>query len=255
MIFGLHPELWHDSIFCLLFLMGQRVRDQYEQFPYPAWDGGQLDEVSLFYRRRFGRFGIKASGSLLDIGCGTGLSAAAFSRLGFDVQGIDFSSASIDYARKRFAQLGLKGSFMSADLFSFEPSRRFELVSCLGVLHHTQAPLDGLARIGDWVTGEGHLLLFLYHPYSVRHNLIDLIVRRGTLEEKKKRLERLGIPVNPNTVDTYAHELINYVSLGKVKSLLRKIGFHDIRYFYLTIPELISFWMDSYFLVAKKEAS
>lgn len=44
---------------------------------------------------------------LLDIGCGPGIYAEAFSRLGYQVTGIDFSKRSIRYAKNSAEKLGL----------------------------------------------------------------------------------------------------------------------------------------------------
>lgn len=44
--------------------------------------------------------GLKPGDSLLDLGCGPGLYASRFARLGFQVTGVDYSRRSIDYASK-----------------------------------------------------------------------------------------------------------------------------------------------------------
>lgn len=53
---------------------------------------------------------------VLDLGCGPGLYATRLARLGHTVQGIDFSPASIDYARAQAADESLACDFTLGDL-------------------------------------------------------------------------------------------------------------------------------------------
>ena len=56
------------------------------------------------------------AGSIVDLGCGSGLSAQAFVAAGYDVLGIDISAAMIALARKRLPQ----ATFQVASLFHTE---------------------------------------------------------------------------------------------------------------------------------------
>jgi SAM-dependent methyltransferase len=69
------------------------------------------------------RLDLRAGARLLDITCGPGLYAVEFARRGVDVTGIDFSPASIRYAREQAAQQGVAGRcrFIQADVRSELP--------------------------------------------------------------------------------------------------------------------------------------
>lgn len=56
------------------------------------------------------------SSRILDLGCGPGLYAERLARLGHTVRGIDFSPASIEYARENAAKEGITCAFELADV-------------------------------------------------------------------------------------------------------------------------------------------
>jgi SAM-dependent methyltransferase len=53
---------------------------------------------------------------ILDLGCGPGLYASRLARLGHDCVGIDFSPASISYARERAEEAGLECTYILQDI-------------------------------------------------------------------------------------------------------------------------------------------
>lgn len=65
---------------------------------------------------------------VLDLGCGPGLYIQRLARLGHTCYGIDFSPASIEYARQQAADEGLDCRFELADMRSAEFSAGFDLV-------------------------------------------------------------------------------------------------------------------------------
>jgi 2-polyprenyl-6-hydroxyphenyl methylase/3-demethylubiquinone-9 3-methyltransferase len=80
--------------------------------------------------------------SLLDIGCGGGLIAEPFSKLGFDVTGVDASPQNIETARAHAADGNLSITYLeAAPEDSFLSSRTFDVVLALEVIEHV-ADLD-----------------------------------------------------------------------------------------------------------------
>ncbi len=65
---------------------------------------------------------------ILDLGCGPGLYASRLSRLGHQVVGIDFSPASIAYARQQAQAEGLPVNYFQQDLRQADFGAGFELV-------------------------------------------------------------------------------------------------------------------------------
>lgn len=68
--------------------------------------------------------------SLLDLGCGPGLYLQRFAARGYTCAGIDFSPASVAYARRQAEQAGLSIQYQEADLrsASFGPDASFDCV-------------------------------------------------------------------------------------------------------------------------------
>ncbi len=107
---------------------------------------------------------------LLDIGCGTGwLANAAAYRYRCAAYGIDFNPIAIIRARAVARDLEIDTRFEVADLFNYRPDKRFSLVTCIGVLHHTDDCLGGLAHIADsMVDVDGRMFIGLYHAFGRR---------------------------------------------------------------------------------------
>ncbi len=98
---------------------------------------------------------------VLDAGCGMGRHTVHFSRDGAEVVAVDASLA-IEAA----AANGRDASalFLQADVLKLPlASRSFDLVSCLGVLHHIEDTAGALAELVRVLRPGGSLLVYLYH--------------------------------------------------------------------------------------------
>jgi len=83
-------------------------------------------------------------GMVLELGCGSGISAAAFTAAGYDVVGIDLSPAMVDLARPRAPS----ATFTVGSLWDVEPPAELVAVTALGeVLGYVTDPRAGLAPL------------------------------------------------------------------------------------------------------------
>lgn len=102
---------------------------------------------------------------VLDVGCGAGWLAntlAVHQRA--DVTGIDFNPVALNFARGVARALDLQTEFVESDLFKFVPDQKFDLVTSIGVLHHTPDCLGGLFHVFDkLVRPGGFAFIGLYH--------------------------------------------------------------------------------------------
>lgn len=91
-----------------------------------------------YFREALGRLGIDPHGKrTLDIGCGGGLLAEEFARLGCDVIGVDPSNSSLDTAHAHAAQSGLEITYQQAAGESLPfAGATFDIVYCCDVLEH-----------------------------------------------------------------------------------------------------------------------
>lgn len=74
--------------------------------------------------------------SLLDIGCGGGLTAEPMARLGFNVTGIDPAAATITIAREHAQRAGLVIDYRTASPEAVAGSERFDVVLALELIEH-----------------------------------------------------------------------------------------------------------------------
>lgn len=135
-----------------------RLVEFYEKHPFPNDPGS----IPHFMKYSFGRLhGKEDPRTVLVVGCGTGEDAEAARRYfpKATVVGIDPSGASIRLARRHYPHI----RFLRRRIESYDPGRRFDLVFCSGVLHHTERPLKNLQKIMNLLTTDGTLFLGIYH--------------------------------------------------------------------------------------------
>jgi SAM-dependent methyltransferase len=77
---------------------------------------------------------------VLDLGCGPGRHVLYLSRQGFEVHGLDISSAGVERCRKGLEQHGLQATVQVADMLSIPyPDASFDWVLSVQVIYHTTA--------------------------------------------------------------------------------------------------------------------
>jgi SAM-dependent methyltransferase len=107
-------------------------------------------------------------------GCGTGNTSIALARRNPDVAfvGVDQSSRSLEEARAHARAAGVANlTFESGDLM-MKVSGSYDLILCLGVLHHTACMELGLRNLGSCLRSDGSLYLWLYGCHGrYRHTL------------------------------------------------------------------------------------
>jgi 2-polyprenyl-3-methyl-5-hydroxy-6-metoxy-1,4-benzoquinol methylase len=79
-------------------------------------------------------------GSVLDVGCSTGVFLAEMRDAGWQVTGIELSEQATAYARQRYGLEVIQGSLQDADL----PAETFDVITLWDVLEHTYNPLNTL---------------------------------------------------------------------------------------------------------------
>lgn len=101
-----------------------------------------------------------APSTALDAGCGTGAEAIWLASRGWEVTAVDIAAEALARAAERAASSEAAGRvrWVEADLTSWSPGRRFELV----MTHYAHPAMPQLAfydRIADWVAPGGTLLI------------------------------------------------------------------------------------------------
>jgi 2-polyprenyl-6-hydroxyphenyl methylase/3-demethylubiquinone-9 3-methyltransferase len=94
--------------------------------------------------------------TLLDIGCGGGLTAEPMARLGFAVTGIDAAAEPIAVARAHATEAGLRIDYRTGTAESIaDGGQRFDVVLALEVIEHVADPAVFLGSVGVLVAQGG----------------------------------------------------------------------------------------------------
>jgi len=110
-------------------------------------------------------------GRVLDLGCGPGLHTQRLAQLGHQCTGLDFSPASITYAKDKAARAQLDCEYRLVDLRVAELGSAFDVVLMLYGEFNTLAEADAqslLGRIHSALAPSGRVILELHYDDYVR---------------------------------------------------------------------------------------
>lgn len=148
----------------ILGKVADKVRNMYENFPYPRWR--QLEETKFTWREQ-DRAALEKQGATgLVAGCGTGREscqlAAAFPDA--DILAIDITAASLSYALNKAEQYGIKNvAHIQADIMELPKlGRSFDYIHSVGVLHHMADPEQGWQTLANLLKPDGIMHIGLY---------------------------------------------------------------------------------------------
>ncbi|MBD2529546.1 class I SAM-dependent methyltransferase [Nostoc flagelliforme FACHB-838] len=103
---------------------------------------------------------------ILDAGCGTGVGTEYLVHLNpqASVIGIDLSTGALAVAKERCQRSGAtRVEFHHLSLFDVEQlSGEFDLINCVGVLHHTSDPIRGIQALAKKLAPGGLMHIFVY---------------------------------------------------------------------------------------------
>ncbi len=160
--------------------VSKAVREQYETHPYPRWlhlDHHEPASVGAYLAGVFGHAQFlpkrwPESPRVLVAGCGTGKQAisAAMRFAHCDVTALDLSLASLTYGQRMSRELNVTNvEFVHGDILALpDDLADFDVIECLGVLHHMRDPIDGWRRLVDKLRPNGLLRIGLYSERARR---------------------------------------------------------------------------------------
>jgi SAM-dependent methyltransferase len=187
-----------------------RVRDQYEAYPYPPRDpreeAKRLIEGSPSHRLEIdhyifaGRRDWQAPFRALVAGGGTGDGLVMLAQHLADAGGpaeihyLDLSHASRAIAEARIRERGLQSVTFHHGAIEDLPRLglgRFDYVDCCGVLHHLADPAAGLRILADLLSPEGGIGLMVYGEFgrSGVYPMQELLRMLGENDPADRRIE------------------------------------------------------------------
>ncbi|MEO0759131.1 MAG: class I SAM-dependent methyltransferase [Cyanobacteria bacterium J06648_16] len=103
---------------------------------------------------------------ILDAGCGTGVGTEYLVHLNPEasVVGVDLSAGALEVARERCRRSGAERvQFHHLSLFDIDQIEgEFDLINCVGVLHHTPDPIRGIQALAAKLAPGGIFHIFVY---------------------------------------------------------------------------------------------
>ncbi|PLZ04619.1 class I SAM-dependent methyltransferase [Fischerella thermalis] len=150
------------------------VAKLYDTYPFPPEP--LLDEPPPGYNWRWnwlaaynfctGQKPQKQDIRILDAGCGTGVGTEYLVHLNphASVVGIDLSAGALDVARERCKRSGAnRVEFHHLSLYDVaQLSGEFDLINCVGVLHHLDDPIRGIQVLASKLAPGGLMHIFVY---------------------------------------------------------------------------------------------
>ena len=228
--------------------ISQRVRQQYEENPYPRWvkAAGNVEPVAIdkYLRNKFPTAAFTPLGKteavdILVAGCGTSLGArVAEGYQGARVLAVDLSLSSLCYAkRKTPASLADRIEYAQSDILKLGAiGRTFDMIDCQGVLHHMRDPFEG------W-----RILLSLLRPGGIMHLGFYSEIARHDVADARAYIAQHGYVPTPADIRRVRHDLFktpmasvsrfnDFFSMSECRDLL----FH-VQEKRLTIPAIKAF--------------
>jgi len=206
--------------------VSKKVREQYEEHPYPRWRytnkhvpsnflfqlNNEINPNKVEYSNKF------VNPNVLIAGCGTGKHIATAEKyLNANILGVDLSLTSLAYAKRKTEESGFKNiEFLHGDILQLKNlNRKFDVIECVGTLHHMKEPLAGLKVLLDLLEPHGFLKLGLYSEISRQH----IVKAREFIKKKEFK----------NTIEDIRN-CRNLISNEKDDPLLKKV-FHSYDFY------------------------
>jgi Flp pilus assembly protein TadD/SAM-dependent methyltransferase len=227
-----------------------KVREQYEQSPYPRWIKtapiGRATTLDTYLSGKFANFRAleTAAPEVLIAGCGTGQHVAtiALQFTGLRTLAIDLSRASLAYAQRAARSLGLTGiEYAQADILNLGSlGRCFDMIDSSGVLHHLADPFAGWRVLLSLLRPGGVMRLGLYSALGRREvaAVRQFVAARGYSADaasiRQCRQELMGFAAG--TPQRLIAETSDFFNISECRDLLFHVQEHN-----LTLPQIKDF--------------
>jgi SAM-dependent methyltransferase len=174
------------------------IEAHYDRFPYPPIQrivqaGSPVHSAGIlsYLLRRRAHEAFTVRPSIWVAGCGTQQGTTwAFSFPASDVLATDVSDVTLQVASALAAELGASNvRFARHDLRDPPPGNAFELIICMGVVHHLPAPVEALRRLREALAPHGAASIKVYSR-----------VHRAPFEP----VRRAALALSQNHADPYA---------------------------------------------------
>ena len=191
--------------------VSSRVREQYEENPYPRWvkiglplKARLISEICAAKNLNLHSESIQKvnAPNILIAGCGTGQhsieTASTFSDC--RVTAVDLSLASLAYAKRKTTELGINNlEYLQADILNLNQlKQKFDIIESVGVLHHMDEPMAGWRVLVDLLNPSGLMRIGLYSELA-----------RLQITEVRKEITSQKVGTSDTDIKKFRQSLIN----------------------------------------------
>jgi tetratricopeptide (TPR) repeat protein/2-polyprenyl-3-methyl-5-hydroxy-6-metoxy-1,4-benzoquinol methylase len=256
----LQEQALRAGIRCLTSIthgVSKKVREQYEQNPYPRWvklpiHGPALHFTAALRRAfplaRFTPMHDDREPEVLIAGCGTGSQPILVTQRyrGVRVLAVDLSLNSIGYAMRKTQELGITNiEYAQADIVELgKITRMFDIIASVGVLHHLADPFAGWRTLLSRLLPGGFMQLGFYSQLARRHvyTAREIVAARGyastPADIRRFRQELAGLDAGAEL--QWLSRTSDFYSTSECRDLVFHVQEHC-----LTIDQIESFLVES----------
>ena len=209
--------------------VSDNVRNQYESNPYPRWvnTGLLISSISIgevVDQLELNLFNNKIretkNPSILVAGCGTGEHAIKVANRfkNSSVLAIDLSLESLSYAKRKTKELNFKNiEYIQGDILNIKNlKKQFDIIECVGTLHHMGDPFKGWKNLVNCLSPEGIMKIGLYSQ-SARVNVVKI----------RDQIKRFNINTSDYEIKLFRKKLIESNTF-KEKNILFSNDFYSL---------------------------
>ncbi len=135
--------------------------------------------------------------SLIDFGAGTGDTTISYNNWGANCTLVDMNQIALNRAKLVFKKLSknkTKNTFVKGSIFENKlKNKQYDIVSSIGVIHHTANPVLAIKKISNYVKKNGFLILgAATNEGFFQRNLQRLIIRKFSNFNNHKKIEMIA---------------------------------------------------------------
>lgn len=197
--------------------VSKSVQDQYEQNPYPRWTNIiKLNVDSAADYLEAGTQNYKAPKALknndiniLIAGCGTGHHPITLAAMlpEATITAIDLSRKSLSYAQRKAKENNITNiKFFQGDILALDNLReKFDLIECVGVLHHMSSPITGWKCLQRLLKDDGVMKIALYSK-----------IARREIAQQRDAIHQLELKPTETNIRNYRQALLERNSTNNI---------------------------------------
>jgi ubiquinone/menaquinone biosynthesis C-methylase UbiE len=195
----------------------ERVREQYELFPYPRWVVPAKDLINEDIEGDLRDQKIK----ILNAGCGTGKEAIQMSYVlpNAEITAVDLSKTSLAYAQMKANELGIENiKFLHGDIMELGAlDEKFDYIASAGVLHYLKDPLEGWKVLNGLLKPQGLMRIALYSRHA-----------RWAINEARAVIERKEIGSDSQSIKDFRDNIRDHLKYKSIKKLEELFDYYNL---------------------------